>query len=206
MANKEMTFEERIDMMRENLGTQFEEKAKIILKNGKVLKGEEAEENFNTQLNELTFEIEELYPLNYQQFKEEFPSVIQLIQKVTGNIVVDAVNKGLVLQGWNLESNVEKTIENINNNVKDPERAKDEIALRKAVFNEIKTMKEEHGIDWCADLFWKCWKVKEGESRFNYLVEYEGETLAKKTINNLKKVGGLQFLEVLQKEVYPEEV
>ena len=206
MANKEMTFEERISMMKENLGSDFEDKAKIILKNGKVLKGEDSKENFNTELNELTFELEQLYPLTYDEFKKEFPATIKLVQKVNGSAVVNAVNKGTVLQGWSLETNVNQIIDNIKNNVKDPEKAKAEILLRQNVLKEIEEMKEKHEIEWCVDLFWKCWKIKEGEERFEYLKDCEGETNAKNTIDNLKKVGGLEFLKVLQKEVYPEEV
>lgn len=206
MANKEMTFEERISMMKENLGSEFEDKAKVILKNGKVLKGEDSKENFNTELNELTFEIEQLYPLTYNEFKKKFPATIELVQKVNGSAVVNAVNKGTVLQGWSVESNVNQIINNIKNNVKDSKKAETEILLRQNVLTEIKEMKEEHEIDWCADLFWKCWKIKEGEERFEYLKECEGETNAKNTIDNLKRVGGLEFLKVLQKEVYPEIV
>ena len=33
----------------------------------------------------------------------------------------------------------------------------------------------------------------------------EGKTLAKKRINSIKKIGGLEFIKKLQKEIYSEE-
>lgn len=202
---KEMTPEERIEVMKNNLQSKFEDEAKTILKDGKVLKAEEAKKNFNTELNELTFEIDKLYPLDYEEFKANFPKTIELVQKVNGNNVVDAVNKGLVIQGWAVKSNVETIIENIKNNVQDEEKAKEEISLRNSVYNEIQTMKEKFDIEWCQDLFWKTWKIKEGEKRMEQLIEFRGEDLAQKRIDNLKQIGGLNFLSILQKEVYQEE-
>lgn len=202
---KEMTPEERIEVMKNNLQSKFEDEAKTILKDGKVLKAEEAKKNFNTELNELTFEIDKLYPLDYEEFKSNFPKTIELVQKVNGNNVVDAVNKGLVIQGWAVKSNVETIIENIKNNVQDKEKAKEEISLRNSVYNEIQTMKEKFDIEWCQDLFWKTWKIKEGEKRMEQLIEFRGEDLAQKRIDNLKQIGGLNFLSILQKEVYQEE-
>ena len=158
-----MTPEERIEVMKNNLQSKFEDEAKTILKDGKVLKAEEAKKNFNTELNELTFEIDKLYPLDYEEFKANFPKTIELVQKVNGNNVVDAVNKGLVIQGWAVKSNVETIIENIKNNVQDEEKAKEEISLRNSVYNEIQTMKEKFDIEWCQDLFWKTWKIGSGK-------------------------------------------
>ena len=74
-----MTYEERIETMKENMGLKFVEQAKAIIKDCKVIKGEDAEENFNKELNELTFEVEEIYPLTYKEFKKEFPKIIELI-------------------------------------------------------------------------------------------------------------------------------
>ena len=203
--NKEMTPQERIEAMKKNLGNNFVEEAKNILKDGKILKGQDALEHFNKELNELTFEMEQLYPLNYEEFKQEFPRTIQLIQKVNSTNVIDAVNKGLVLQGWTVEANVNKIIENIKNNVQDPAKAEEEIALREDVLSETKRMKESFEIEWCSDLFWKTWKIKEGESRFKQLVQSKGETQANKRIQTLKNIGGLEFLKILQEEVYPVE-
>lgn len=205
MARKEMTPEERISMMKENLGTKFIDEGKNILRDGKVLKGKEALENFNHELNELTFELEELYPLNYEEFKTNFPKTIELVKKVSGNMVVDAVNKGLVIQGWSEKTNVDKITENIKKNIKDSERAEEEIQLRNDVLKEISRMKEDFEIEWSQDLFWKCWKIKEGEIRMQQLKEFKGEDLANKRIQTLEEIGGLDFLRVLQKEVYQEE-
>lgn len=204
-TKKQMTPEERIEMMKENLGTKFVDEGKTVLKDGKILKGEEAEENFNTELNELTFEIEQLYPLDYEQFKAEFPKTIELVRKVTGNNVVNAVNKGLVLQGWALRTNVDEVIGNIKKNIKDSDKAKEEISLREDVFDEIQRMKEDFDIEWSQDLFWKCWKIKEGQLRREQLVELKGKDLADKRIQTLKNIGGLDFLKVLQAEIYQEE-
>ena len=107
-----MSYEERIETMKENLGLKFTEEAKKIISDCKVIKGEDAEENFNKELNDLTFEIEEIYALDYEQFKEKFPNTIKLIKSVGGSVVTDSVKKGLVLQGWALETNVNKIIEN----------------------------------------------------------------------------------------------
>ena len=63
-------------------------------------------------------------------------------------------------------------------------------------------MKEEFDIEWNQDLFWKCWKIKEGEARWKFIVSYKGEKLAKKQIESIKKIGGIEFIEALQKEVY----
>lgn len=134
---KQMSHEERIEIMKKNLGTRFEEEARKILADGKILKGNEAFENFNKELNELTFEMEQLYPLTYPEFKEAFPRTIELVSKVNGNKIVDAVNKGLVLQGWSEESNVNEIIANIKENIIDEDKAKKEISLRKDVMNEI---------------------------------------------------------------------
>ena len=205
MARKEMTPEERISMMKENLGTKFIDEGKNILRDGKVLKGREALENFNHELNELTFELEELYPLNYEEFKTNFPKTIELVKKVSGNMVVDAVNKGLVIQGWSEKTNVDKITDNIKKNIKDSERANEEIQLRNDALKEISRMKEDFEIEWSQDLFWKCWKIKEGEIRMQQLKEFKGEDLANKRIQTLEKIGGLDFLRVLQKEVYQEE-
>ena len=202
---KEMTHEERIQMMKDNLKGNFEEEAKNIIKDGKILKGEEAEENFNTELNELTFEIEELYPLNYSEFKKEFPRTIELISKVNGNGVVNAVNKGFVIQGWTTKTNVEQIIKNISTNLKDAKKAEEEISLRKDVLAETTRMKKDFDIEWNQDLFWKCWKIKEGEIRYEQLVQFKGEKLAQKRIDSLKKIGGIEFLKVLQDEVYSTE-
>lgn len=199
---KEMTPQERIQMMKNNLKGNFEEEAKTIIKDGKILKGEDAKENFNTELNELTFEIEELYPLDYSEFKKEFPRTIELIGKVNGNGVVDAVNKGLVIQGWTVKTNVDQIIKNISANLKDAEKAEEEISLRKDVLAETKRMKEDFDIEWNQDLFWKCWKIKEGEIRFDQLVQFKGEKLANKRIDTLRNIGGLEFLKVLQEEIY----
>lgn len=197
-----MSYEERIETMKENLGLKFTEEAKKIISDCKVIKGEDAEENFNKELNDLTFEIEEIYALDYEQFKEKFPNTIKLIKSVGGSVVTDSVKKGLVLQGWALETNVNKIIENIKKNVKDKEKQKEAITLRKEVMNEIATMKNEYDIDWCQDLFWKCWKIKEGEARWNYLVKQKGEKLARKRINTIKEIGGIEFCKLLQNEVY----
>lgn len=205
MVKQQITPEARIEMMKNNLGTKFTEEAKTILKDGKILKGEEAREHFNTELNELTFALETLYPLNYDEFKEAYANIIALIDTVSGNNVVNAVQKGHVVQGWSLKSNVDNIINNIKENVKDPERAQAEITLRKAVLEEITAMKEEYEIEWNQDLFWKCWKIKEGEIRLEQLIEFKGEQLAQKRIQTLKDCGGLDFLALLQKEVYSEE-
>lgn len=202
---KKMTPEERIQFMKKNLKGNFEEEAKTILKDGKVLKGEEAKENFNTELNGLTFEIEELYPLNYDEFVKEFPRTIELVEQVSGNGVVDAVNDGHVIQGWSVESNVNIIINNIKQNVKDSELAEKQIALRQDVLKEITRMKKDFDIEWSQDLFWKCWKIKEGALRLQQLIEFKGETLAQKRIDTIKQIGGIEFLKVLQKEVYQEE-
>lgn len=202
---KKMTPEERIQFMKKNLKGNFEEEAKTILKDGKVLKGEEAKENFNTELNGLTFEIEELYPLNYDEFVKEFPRTIELIEQVSGNGIVDAVNDGHVIQGWSVESNVNIIINNIKQNVKDPELAEKQITLRQDVLKEITRMKKDFDIEWSQDLFWKCWKIKEGALRLQQLIEFKGETLAQKRIDTIKQIGGIEFLKVLQKEVYQEE-
>lgn len=200
-----MTPEERIQFMKKNLKGNFEEEAKTILKDGKVLKGEEAKENFNTELNGLTFEIEELYPLNYDEFVKEFPRTIELVEQVSGNGIVDAVNDGHVIQGWSVESNVNIIINNIKQNVKDPELAEKQITLRQDVLKEITRMKKDFDIEWSQDLFWKCWKIKEGALRLQQLIEFKGETLAQKRIDTIKQIGGIEFLKVLQKEVYQEE-
>ncbi len=202
---KKMTPEERIQFMKKNLKGNFEEEAKTILKDGKILKGEEAKENFNTELNGLTFEIEELYPLNYDEFAKEFPRTIELVEQVSGNGIVDAVNDGHVIQGWSVESNVNIIINNIKQNVKDPELAEKQITLRQDVFKEITRMKKDFDIEWSQDLFWKCWKIKEGALRLQQLIEFKGETLAQKRIDTIKQIGGIEFLKVLQKEVYQEE-
>lgn len=204
LKNENMTYEERIDSMKENMGLKFVEKAKNILKDGKVIKGENAKENFNTELNELTFEVEELYPLTYEEFKKEFPKTIELVETVKGSIVTDSVKKGLVLQGWSLETNVNEIIKRINKNVKDSKKAEEAINLRKEVLKETIRMKNEFEMEWCADLFWKCWKIKEGEKRFDYLKNYKGEKVAEKRIKTIKDIGGLEFLKVLQEEIYGE--
>ena len=200
-----MSHEERIEMMKKNLKTKFVDEAKNILQNGKVLKGEDAKEHFNKELNELTFAIDTLYPLTYDEFANEFPKTIELVNKVNGNNVVDGVNKGLVIQGWSLETNVNEIINNIKENIKDEDIANEEIQLRKDVLAETIRMKEDFNMEWNQDLFWKCWKIKEGESRKAYLKDYLGETLAQKRIDTLKQIGGLEFLKILQKEVYNEE-
>lgn len=200
-----MSHEERIEMMKKNLKTKFVDEAKNILQNGKVLKGEDAKEHFNKELNELTFAIDTLYPLTYDEFANEFPKTIELVNKVNGNNVVDGVNKGLVIQGWSLETNVNEIINNIKENIKDKDIANEEIQLRKDVLAETIRMKEDFNMEWNQDLFWKCWKIKEGESRKAYLKDYLGETLAQKRIDTLKEIGGLEFLKILQKEVYNEE-
>lgn len=199
-----MTPEQRIEIMKKNLGNSFVDEGKNVLKDGKILKGEDAELNFNTELNELTFEIEELYPLTYKEFKKEFPKTIELVKKVNGNGVVDAVNKGYVIQGWTIESNVNQIIENIKKNVKDPEEANKEIRLRQDVLAETIRMKEDYSIEWNQDLFWKCWKIKEGEARREYLEDFKGKKLAEKRINTLKNIGGIEFLKILQDEIYPQ--
>ena len=201
--NENMTYEERIEMMKKNHGLKFVEIAKTIIKNSKVIKGEDAEEHFNKELNELTFEIEEIYPLTYKEFKKEFPKTIELVATVGGSVVVDSVKKGLVLQGWSLETNVSEIINNIKSNVRDEEKAKEAIQLRKDVLEETKKM-AEIDMEWNQDLFWKCWKIKEGEARWKYLVNYKGKKMAKKTIDDIKNIGGLEFIEVLQKEIYGE--
>ena len=205
MSKKEMTPEERISVMKKNLKGKFVDEAKVILQNGKVLKGEDAREHFNTELNELTFAIDTLYPLDYEEFKQEFPKTIELIEKVNGNNVVDGVNKGFVIQGWGVKSNVDEIINNIRNNIKDEELANEEIQLRKDVLSEISRMKKDFNIEWNQDLFWKCWKIKEGRIRDEYLKDFLGESLAEKRIETLKQIGGLEFLKVLQKEVYESE-
>ena len=197
-----MSYEERIETMKENLGLKFKEDAKKIISDCKVIKGEDAEENFNKELNDLTFEIEEIYALDYEQFKEKFPNTIKLIKSVGGNVVTDSVKKGVVLQGWALETNVNKIIENIKKNVKDKQKQDEAITLRKEVMNEISIMKKEYDIEWCQDIFWKCWKIKEGEARWNYLVKQKGEKLARKRINTIKEIGGIEFCKLLQNEVY----
>lgn len=135
----------------------------------------------------------------------EFPKTIELVNKVNGNNVVDGVNKGLVIQGWSLDTNVNEIINNIKENIKDKDIANEEIQLRKDVLAETKRMKEDFNMEWNQDLFWKCWKIKEGEARKAYLKDYLGKTLAQKRINTLKEIGGLEFLKILQKEVYNEE-
>ena len=72
-------------------------------------------------------------------------------------------------------------------------------------FDEITRMKEEYNIEWCQDLFWKCWKIKEGANQFEALKKFKGEQLAIKRVNTLKDIGGIEFLSLLQKEVYPVE-
>ena len=205
MSQKTMSHEERIEMMKKNLKTKFVDEAKNILQNGKVLKGEDAKEHFNKELNELTFAIDTLYPLTYDEFANEFPKTIELVNKVNGNNVVDGVNKGLVIQGWSLDTNVNEIINNIKENIKDKDIANEEIQLRKDVLAETKRMKEDFNMEWNQDLFWKCWKIKEGETRKAYLKDYLGKTLAQKRIDTLKEIGGLEFLKILQKEVYNEE-
>lgn len=200
--NSNMTYEERIEVMKKNLGLKFVEEGKRIIKDCKVIKGEEALENFNTTLNTLTFEIEELYPLDYKEFKKEFPRTIELVTTVGGSVVNDSVEKGLVLQGWALETNVNEIINNINKNVKDEKKKEELIALRKDVMKEISRMKNDFDIEWSQDLFWKCWKIKEGEARWNFLKNAKGETLAKKRIDSIRKVGGVEFCKVLQEEIY----
>ena len=200
--NGNMTYEERIETMKENLGLKFVEEAKRIIKDAKVIKGLDAEENFNTELNELTFELEELYPLNYEEFKKEFPRTIELVKTIKGSIVTDSVKKGFVIQGWYVESNVEEIINNIKKNMKDGEKAKEMIALRKDVMEEINRMKKDFDIEWNQDLFWKTWKIKEGEARWNYLKNYKGEKWAQKRIDTIKNIGGLEFVKILQNEIY----
>lgn len=202
---KAMTPEERISIMKENLGTSFVEEAKTILQDGKILKGEDARKNFNTELNELTFAIEELYPLAYEEFKKEFPKTVELTSKVSGNSVVKGVNDGIVINGWSDAALVTSVINNIKNNVSDTEAAEKEITLRKEVLSEIGRMKTDFNIEWCNDLFWKIWKITQGESRFEKLKADKGEELANKRIETLKEIGGLKFLKVLQDEVYPQD-
>ena len=203
--SQKMDFIERISIMKENLGNDFKDEGKKILADGKILKGRDAKENFNTELNQLTFEIEELYPLNYEEFKANFPNTIALVNTVQSINVIDAVNKGLVIQGLAVKTNVDKTIENIKENIKDPEKAQIEIDLRNNVFKEIQRMKDDFEIEWCEDIFWKCWKIKEGEKQFENLLKQKGETLTEKRIKTIENIGGIEFLKALQKEVYPEK-
>ena len=203
--SQKMDFNERISIMKENLGNNFKDEGKKILADGKILKGRDAKENFNTELNQLTFEIEELYPLNYEEFKANFPNTIALVNTVQSINVIDAVNKGLVIQGLAVKTNVDKTIENIKENIKDPEKAQIEIDLRNNVFKEIQRMKDDFEIEWCEDIFWKCWKIKEGEKQFENLLKQKGETLTEKRIKTIENIGGIEFLKALQKEVYPEK-
>lgn len=200
--NGNMTYEQRIETMKENMGLKFVEQAKAIIKDCKVIKGEDAEENFNKELNELTFEVEEIYPLTYKEFKKEFPKIIELIETVGGAIVTDSVKKGLVIQGWSVETNVNEVIKNIEKNVKDEKKAEESIKLRKEVLEETRRMKRDFGIDWNQDLFWKCWKIKEGLKRWDYLKSYKGEALAKKRINTIREIGGIEFCKKLQEEIY----
>ena len=147
----ELSYQERIESMKENMGFNFREQGKIILKDAKCIKGVQAEENFNTEINELTFELEELYPLNYEEFKKEFPKTIELVSTVTGSTVIDAVKKGIVIEGWAVKTNVDKTIQNIKNNIKDVEEQEKLIQLRIDVMNEIERMKEDFDMDWSQD-------------------------------------------------------
>lgn len=204
MEGTKKTPEERIQLLKENLGSKFKDEAKLVIRDGKVLKGKESEEHFDTQLNKLTFARETIYPLNYNQFKTEFPKTIELVSKVEGSDVIDGINNGYVLNGWSERNNVDEIIENIKENIEDQEQADAEILLREEVFNEIKKMKEAFQIDWCADLFLKTWKIQEGIRVWKILISEKGETLAKKRIKTIEDCGGLPFLELLQKEVYGE--
>ena len=199
-----MTYEERIEQMKVNSGLKFVEEAKKVIKDAKVIKGEESRENFNTELNELTFEIEELYPLDYESFAKEFPKTIELVSTISGSVVTDSVKKGLVIQGWALETNVNQVIDNINKNVKNEKKRNDAIQLRLDVMKEISRMEKDFGIEWNQDIFWKCWKIKEGIKRWEFIKNAKGEKLAQKRIDTIKKIGGLEFVEVLQKEIYGE--
>ena len=184
------------------MGNAFVEEGKKILRDGKILKGIDAEENFNTELNELTFELEVLYPMDYQEFKKEFPNTIELVSTVEGNGVLDAVKNGIVIEGWYEKNLVQKIISNIKENIQDPERQEELVQLRTNVMNEIKRMKDDFDIEWSADLFFKCWKIKEGELVKQELESAKGEKLAEKRIQTLKDIGGLEFLAKLQNEIY----
>lgn len=205
MKDKTITPEARIELLKENLGSNFEEEAKIVLRDGKILKGKDSEKNFDTQLNKLTFAFETIYPLSYSEFKANFPKTIELVDKINGTDVVDGVNKGYVLNGWSERNNVDEIIKNIKENIEDPKEAEEEILLRNKVFEEIGRMKEDFKIDWCSDLFWKLWKIKEGDRVWKTLIQEKGEELAKKRVETIIECGGLKFLNLLQKEVYGEE-
>ena len=200
--NKNMTHEERIKAMKENMGIKFKDEGKKIIADCKVIKGKNAKENFNTEVNSLTFELEELYPLNYNEFKKEFPNVIKVINEIGGSIISDGINKGNLVQGLSVRTNVDKTIENIKENIKDEEKAKEMIEVRNKAFEETQKMEEKFDFEWNQDLAWKCWHIKEGEKRWNYLKNQKGQKLAKKRIKTIKDIGGIEFCKKLQNEIY----
>ena len=199
------SYEEIIAKMQEKMGIKFVENAKEILKNGKVLKGEDKKTNFNTELDEITYELEEIYPLNYEEFAKEFPNVIKNVERVKGSVVMKSVEKGLVIQGWSVRTNVDQIIENAKKNIDNESKRNEAIELANATYEECQRMKEEFGIEWCEDLFWKCYSIKEGQARWNYLVKMKGEKVAEKKIKSIRKQGGIEFIRALQDVIYPKE-
>ena len=192
-----------IEEMANKMGMKFIENCKTIINNGKVVKGENRYNDFNTELDEITYEIEEIYPIDYDTFKEEFPNTIRNVERIGGGVVYKKVERGDVIQGWSVKSNVDATIERAKIRLSEfPKKQKEAVELAEKTFEETQRMKEEYDIEWCSDLFWKIYAIKEGKARWNYLVKQKGEKQAKKIVQNIKDKGGEEFIKALSIVVY----
>lgn len=166
----------------------------------KIVQGEEAEQNFQYEYDELFDEYDEVCAVSLEEFKKLAPVLYERVGSTKGDKIYNAIKNGKFTVGLTKKVNVENKIKEIQEDERLPEDVKKvQIEKRKVILKEANAL-EEKGVKVNKNLCWKIWRIEEGKRTYDFVNE---DSLEK---NKAKvKFLGEKFMRDLKNAKYGDE-
>lgn len=133
-----------------------------LINTWKVLRGEQASDNFQYEYDELLDEDDKVCEISLQEFKETAPTIYKRIGDTEGNKIHVAIKNGKYTVGLTKEINVKNKIKEIKENPRlNPEKKRKQIEERKIMLKEGQELAKKK-VNLTKNLAWKIWFIEEG--------------------------------------------
>lgn len=171
-----------------------------LLNTWKIIQGEEAEETFQFEYDELFDEFDEVCPITLIELRETAPEIYNRIGSTKGNKIFNGIKSGKFTVGLTKKENVDAKIKSIQENPRINDAVKEkQIAKRKTMYEEGKKLHDK-GVTLTKNMAWKIWRIEERKRTLEFVNE---ENLEK---NKAKvKFLGEKFMRDLKNAKYGEE-
>lgn len=166
----------------------------------KVLRGEEKEENFGYEYDDLFEEWEQIVPISLDEFKSIAPKIYKKIGETDSKKIFKAIEGENKVLTDNLVKNsmVKEMIKKIQRGKTSEKTKKEKIADRKAMYEEGKKLKKE-GVELNKSLAWDIWFIEEGKRKKARLLERYSKEKYDEMVETVKYLGE-EFMKDLKHE------